>query len=76
MVQQIFSDCKRRSDHHFRDVLRTKTQSETVGLTRETKGGGAYPTRQDTERSLVDVHYGVVFPFVAIHLLKMKDNQS
>lgn len=43
MVQQIFSDCKRRSDHHFRDVLRTRAQSHTVGLTRETKGGG--PTR-------------------------------
>lgn len=43
MVQQIFSDCKRRSDHHFRDVLRTRTQSQTVGLRCETTAGG--PTR-------------------------------
>lgn len=78
MVQQIFSDRKRRSDHHLRDVLRTRPQSETVGFTCETEeeGGGTYPTGQDAERPLVDVHYGVVFPFVAIHLLKMKEKES
>lgn len=39
------------------------------------KRWGTYPTGQDTECSLVDVHDGVVFPFVTIHLLKMRDDQ-
>ena len=29
-----------------------------------------YSTSQDAECSLVDIHDGVVFPFVAVHLLK------
>lgn len=27
-------------------------------------------TSQDTERSLVNIHDGVVFPFITVHLLK------
>lgn len=30
----------------------------------------AYSTSQDAERSLMDIHDWVVFPFVTIHLLK------
>lgn len=77
MVQQVFGDSERRSDHHFRDVLRTRGRSQAAGGTCQTKGGGGgtYPTGQDAERPLVDVHDGVVFPFVTIHLLKMRDSQ-
>lgn len=31
---------------------------------------GTYSTSQDAQCSLVDIHDGVVLPFVAIHLLK------
>lgn len=35
-----------------------------------------HPAGQDTERSLVDVHDGIVLPFVAIHLLRQSTGHS
>ena len=34
------------------------------------EGERTYPTGQHTECSLMDVHNGVILPFVAVHLLK------
>lgn len=34
------------------------------------RSGRTYPTSQDAKRSLMDIHNGIVFPFVTIHLLK------
>lgn len=51
-------------------TTKIRSQSNSEQLTAKEQEGEPYSTSQDAERSLVDIHDGVVFPFVTIHLLK------
>lgn len=52
----------------------SKYEMYTVCMVHYVDGEGdmrrTYSTSQDAKRSLMDIHDGVVFPFVTIHFLK------
>lgn len=65
-VLSLPSPCTPETSHRTVGYRRTPSSSRQF----LEQSGGTYPAGQDTECSLMDVHDGIVLPFVAIYFLR------